>query len=192
MDPTLPFAQVCMICLLVRESEVHDALQVQKLYSSYLISYLMPENSYIQLLRATSLLQLLLAQMPELVDLRRLARNHTLSNLDRTADCGGTRSSILRRLARDLDHNDTRILGTTIVLSITEVAEPGFEGGGVVLADLFAVGLDGGFAANAGPFAGVVEEAEVDVRMGFEVVGFAGFGVGVEDEVDVVLLSRYQ
>ena len=75
--------------------------------------------------------------------------------------------------------------------AVAEVAEPGFEGGGVVGADFFAVGLDGGGAGDGGPFAGGGEEAEVDFRVGLEVVGFAGFGVGVEDVVDgVALLHR--
>lgn len=47
-----------------------------------------------------------------------------------------------------------------------------------------AVGGDGGFAGDGGPFAGGVEEGDVDVGIGFEVVCFAGFGVGVEEEVD--------
>jgi len=49
-----------------------------------------------------------------------------------------------------------------------------------------AVGDDVGFAGDGGPFAGVVEEAEVDVGVVFEVVGLAGFGVCVEDEIDAV------
>jgi len=72
------------------------------------------------------------------------------------------------------------------VLAVTEVADPGLEGWGVVLVDLLAIGLDGGFAGDGGPFAGVVEEAEVDFGVSVEVVGLAGFGVGVEDEVDAV------
>ena len=52
--------------------------------------------------------------------------------------------------------------------------------------DEATVGHDLGLAGDGGPFAGVVEEAEVDFGVGIEVVGLAGFGVGVEDEVDAV------
>lgn len=68
--------------------------------------------------------------------------------------------------------------------TVFQVAEPGFEGWRVVFADGLAVGDDGGFAANGGPFAGGVQEGNVDFGVGLQVVGFAGFGVGVEEEVE--------
>lgn len=74
------------------------------------------------------------------------------------------------------------------MLAVAEVAEPGFERGRVVLVDLFAVGLDFGGAGDRGPFAGAVDEADVYFGVLGEVVGLAGFGVGVEDEVDAVAL----
>jgi len=54
--------------------------------------------------------------------------------------------------------------------------------------DEATVGHDLGLAGDGGPFAGVVEEAEVDVGVGLEVVGLAGLRVGVEDEVDAITL----
>jgi hypothetical protein len=45
-----------------------------------------------------------------------------------------------------------------------------------------------GLSGNRGPFARVVEEAKVDVRVVLQVVCLAGLGVGMEDEVDAVTL----
>lgn len=70
--------------------------------------------------------------------------------------------------------------------AVTQIADPGFERGRVVFADGGAVGDDGGVAADGGPFPGAVEEGDVDGGVGVEVVGFAAFGVGVEEEVDAV------
>ena len=70
------------------------------------------------------------------------------------------------------------------MFAVAKIAEPGFEAGGVVFADHVTVGDDGGFARDRGPFASGVEEGDVDFGVGFEVVGFAGFGVGVEEEVN--------
>lgn len=70
------------------------------------------------------------------------------------------------------------------MLAVSQVTEPGFQTGAVVFADLFAVGGDGSLAADGGPFAAGVEEGDVDGGIGLEVVRFAGFGVGVEEEVD--------
>lgn len=67
------------------------------------------------------------------------------------------------------------------MLAVAQVADPRLQGRRVVLVDEIAVGDNVGLAGNGGPFAGVVEEAEVDVGVVLEVVGFAGFGVGVED-----------
>ena len=72
------------------------------------------------------------------------------------------------------------------MLSITEVADPRLQRGGVVLVDFFAVGDDGGGAGNRGPLAAAGEEANVDVGVVLEVVRLAGLGVGVEDQVDAV------
>lgn len=59
------------------------------------------------------------------------------------------------------------------MLAVAEIAEPGFEGGGVVFFDDAAVGYYGGGAGDGGPFAGGVEEGDVDVGVG----GDAGVGV---------------
>ena len=126
--------------------------------------------------------------MPKLVDLSSLASDNALGELHSAANGSAPADGVLRSLAGDLDEADARVLGTTVVLAITEVAEPGLEGRRVVLLDAGAVGLDGSGARDAGPLAGVVEEGEVDVGVLLEVVGLAGLGVGVEDEVDAVVL----
>ena len=68
--------------------------------------------------------------------------------------------------------------------AVTQVAKPSLQGCRVVFVDEFAVGRDGGGAGDGGPFAGGVEEGDVDGGVGGEIVSFAGFGVGVEEEVD--------
>lgn len=128
--------------------------------------------------------------MPQLVDLRSLASDNALGELNSAADSSAPADSVLCSLAGDLDQADARVLGTAVVLAVTEVAEPCLEGGGVVLLDAGAVGLDGSGAGDGGPLAGVVEEGKVDIGVLGEVVGLAGLGVGVEDEVDAVVLLR--
>jgi hypothetical protein len=136
------------------------------------------------------LLNLVRLNVPKLVDLGSIASDNALGELHSAANGSAPASSVLRSLAGNLDEADTGILGTTVVLSITEVAEPGLERRRVVLLDAGAIGLDGSGAGDAGPLAGVVEESEIDLRVLLEVVGLAGLGVGVEDEVDAVVLLR--
>lgn len=130
----------------------------------------------------------MLLNMPKLVDLRSLASNNALGELNSAADGSAPADGVLGSLGRNLDEADARVLGAAVVLAVAKVAEPGLEADGVVLLDAGAVGLDGGEARDAGPLAGVVEEGEVDVGVLGQVVGLAGLGVGVEDEVDAVVL----
>ena len=101
--------------------------------------------------------------MPKLVDLRSLASNNTLGELNSAANGRAPADGVLCSLAGDLNEANAGVLGATIVLAVTEVAEPGLEGRRVVLLDAGAVGLDGGGAGDAGPLAAVVEESKVDV-----------------------------
>jgi len=96
----------------------------------------------------------------------------------------------LRRDGIDLDDAHSWVVWATVVLSVAEVTDPCLERGRIVLVDEATVCHNLGLARDGGPFAGVVEEAEVDVGVGLEVVGLAGLGVGVEDEVDAVALLR--
>lgn len=74
------------------------------------------------------------------------------------------------------------------MLAVSKVSDPCLQSGRVILPHLLAVGLDGGFAGNGGPFAAAGKEGEIDVRVGFEVIGLAGFAVCVEEKVDPVTL----
>ena len=136
------------------------------------------------------MLDLLRLDVPKLVDLSSLASDNALGKLHSAANGSAPADGVLRSLAGDLDEADARVLGTAVVLAVTEVTEPGLEGGRVELLDTRAVGLDGSGAGDAGPLAGVVEESKVDLRVLLEVVSLAGLGVGVEDEVDAVVLLR--
>lgn len=66
------------------------------------------------------------------------------------------------------------------MFAILQVTKPRLQGRRVVFADHLTVSDNVGFAGDRGPFAGRVEEGDVDFWFGFEIIGFAGFGVGVE------------
>jgi hypothetical protein len=137
-----------------------------------------------------TLLNLLCLDVPKLVHLSSLAGDNALGELNCTTNGRAPGNSVLCGLAGDLDEADARVLRATVVLAVAEVTEPGLERGRVVLLDARAVGLDGSGAGDAGPLAGVVEESKVDLGVLLEIVGLAGLGVGVEDEVDAVVLLR--
>ena len=136
------------------------------------------------------MLNLVRLNVPKLVDLGSLASDNALGELHGATNGSAPAGGVLRSLASDLDEADTRILGTAVVLAVTKVAEPCLERRRVVLLNAGAVGLDGSGAGNAGPLARGVQESEVDLGVLLEVVGLAGLGVGVEDEVDAVVLLR--
>ena len=64
--------------------------------------------------------------------------------------------------------------------TILEIAQPGLEGRRIIFADRFTVRNDVGFATNACPFSGRVEESNIDFGVRFEIVSLARFGVCVE------------
>lgn len=72
--------------------------------------------------------------------------------------------------------------------AVTEVADPCLQCGRVVLPDNFAVRLYGSVAGDGCPLAGWSDEGDIDGRVRLEVVGLAGFGVGVEEELEAVAL----
>jgi hypothetical protein len=134
--------------------------------------------------RASPRLDLLLAELPQFVDLWRLARNNSLCHLHAPANSVLPHNSIGSSLGGNSNNADTRIIRSAIVLSITKVAQPGFQSRRVVFLDDGAIGDDLRGAGHGGPFAGGVEEGDVDVGVGRDVGGLARLGVGVEDEVD--------
>lgn len=155
-----------------------DAMSIQ-LHVAKLIP-----RSVNHLIRASPSRDLLLTNLPQLIDRRSLARNDTLRHLSCSADSILPHNSISSRHGLNSNNTDSRIVLGAIVLPVTEVTEPGFESGRVVFLDGGAVGDDGGFAGDGRPFAGAVEEGDVDVGVRVDIVGLAGFGVGVEDEVN--------
>ena len=115
---------------------------------------------------------------------RRVARDHTLDDLGATGHHTLAGHGIGGGLGVDLDDGDAGVFGPAVVLAVPEVADPGLEFAGVVFPHHVAVRDDGGFAGERGPLAGAVEEGDVDARVRVEVVRLAGFGVGVEEEVE--------
>lgn len=128
--------------------------------------------------------KLLLTQLPQLIHTRCPSRYHSLCDLYAPTNRTLSNYRIRRCLRRDLDDANSRIFRTAIVLSVAEIAEPRFEGGRVVLFDDRAVGDDVCLAGHGSPLTGAVEEGDVDVRIRVDVVGLAGFGVGVEDQIN--------
>lgn len=84
----------------------------------------------------------------------------------------------------DTDDPYTGIILITVMDSISQVPQPGPQVGAVVLLDEGSVYDNVGEAADRGPLAGGVQEADVDVRIVGEIVSLAGLGVGVEEEID--------
>jgi len=124
----------------------------------------------------------------QLVNLWCLTSDDTLGELGESTNRCPVADGVLRSGSGNLDDNDSWVVWTTVVLAVAEVTDPCLERWRVVLVHLLAVGLDLGVAGDRGPFAGWGEEADVDVWVGLEVVGLAGLGVGVEDDVDTVAL----
>lgn len=126
--------------------------------------------------------------MSELVDGRRLSRDDTLGDIDRASDGRLSARCVLNGLADDLDDDDAGVVGSAIVLAISEIAHPRLQRGRVILLYPLTVGLNGRFAGHGSPLAAGVEESEVDFGVGVEIVGLAGFRVGVEDKVNTIAL----
>jgi len=91
--------------------------------------------------------------MPQLVNIRRLTSRNTLRQLDKTANLCPLRHSVLCSADLDADDANARVLWATVVLAVTEVANPRLERWRVVLADDVAVCLDGGVAGDGRPLA---------------------------------------
>ena len=64
--------------------------------------------------------------------------------------------------------------------TIFEVAQPSFESGGVVFADHLTVCDNVGFATDACPLAGGIEERDIDFGIGFQIVRLARLCVGMK------------
>lgn len=131
-----------------------------------------------------TLLDLIRIQLPQLMYVRRIARHDALCDLNAARHGGAVGHGVRRGLGVDLDDADAWVVRAGVVLAVAEVADPGLQLARVVFADGVAVRDDGGFAGDGGPLARRVEEGDVDARVFVQVVGLAGFGVGVEEEVE--------
>ena len=138
------------------------------------------------------MLNLLLVNLPQFIHLRRTPRHRPLRNLKSSSQHRACCNRIRSRLRIHLNHANARVLGPTIVRAVFQVAEPGFQRRSVVFTDDFAIGDNFGFAGNGGPFAGGVEEGDVDFGIGLQVIGFAGFGVRVEKEINATAFLYFR
>lgn len=81
------------------------------------------------LLTTSIRLNLLLRNLPELIDGRRFPCNHSLRHVRRSAQRILPNNSISSCQRLDLDDTNSRVLWTTVVLAISEIAKPGLECG---------------------------------------------------------------
>ena len=130
------------------------------------------------------LANLTLTDLPQLAHGRRLPCHNTLHHLHSPADHSLARNLVCSSLGLDFDDANSWITLATVMCAVTKITEPGLQSRGIVFLDGGAVCEDAGLAGDGGPFASAVEEGDVDGAVGGDVVGFAGFGVGVEDQVD--------
>lgn len=131
-----------------------------------------------------TLLQLLLGKLPQLVDLRRCTGDSPFNNIRTPTQRCPSSNGICRCESLDFDDTNPWVFRSSIMLAVLQVAKPCFQGRRVVFADHLPVSDNVGFAGNRGPLAGGVEEGDVDLGFGLEVIGLAGFSVGVEQEIN--------
>jgi hypothetical protein len=76
------------------------------------------------LMLRSPLLELILADLPQLVDLRRFTRQSPLNHLhaprNKVTSCHGIRD----RLRLDLDHPNSWIFGAAVMLAISKITQP--------------------------------------------------------------------
>lgn len=134
--------------------------------------------------------QLVLVDLSQFLDLRRLPRQRPFNELDSPPDRSPDHGRVRHCLRHHLDDADPWVVGPAVVHPIFEIAQPALERGRIVFVDDVAVGDHGCYPGDGGPFARGIEEGNVDCRVRFEVVCFSGFGVGVEDVVDAAAFLR--
>jgi hypothetical protein len=108
------------------------------------------------------LLTLLLTDLPQLIDLWGVPRQRTLHHLYAPTHHIPPRGRIRNRLCLHLDDPNPRIIRPTVVFPIPEIPQPGLQSRAVVFLDGLAVGQDAGGAGDGCPFAGGIEERDVD------------------------------
>lgn len=75
------------------------------------------------------------------------------------------------------------------MLAISQIANPRLQRRRVEFLHRLAICEHAGLATDGRPFASTIDEGDVDVRIIVELIRLAGFGIGVEDEVDSVVLA---
>ena len=151
---------------------------------------------------------LLLGDLSHTVDVRNISGSHSLGHLDAPRNGVPVGDGIRGRDGRDLDNRNPGVwrtrsthcrdgyatarltFGASVMFAVAKIADPGFESGRVMLADRLTVVDDLGGAADGSPLTRWVQERDIDVRIGLQLVRLPRLGVGVEDEVDVVFLLR--
>lgn len=140
------------------------------------------------LMRRAPGLDLGLADLPQLVDGWHVTRQRALGDVGNPAKQVFSSDAVSDGERLDPDDADARVVLAAVVLSITQIAEPGLERRVVVLLDEGAVGDDLGQAADGCPLPGSVQEGNVDVGVLGELVCLVGLGVGVEEQIDTSIL----
>ena len=131
-----------------------------------------------------TLLQLFLTDLPQLVDLGRRTSDSPLDDIYASPQRSPRLNGICCSQSLDLDDTNPRVFWSSIMLAILQIAKPRFQGGRVVFADRLTVSDNVGFAGDACPCARIVEERNINFRVGSDIIGFTGLGIGVEKEVN--------
>jgi hypothetical protein len=143
-------------------------------------------------LRRPPRINFLFTDLPKFVDSWSITSDHALGHLNPSTHDVLSCDSICRRLGSDTNDTNARVFWASIMLSITKISQPNFEGWRVVLLDHKTVSDDLRSAGYRGPFARAVEERNIDVRIGLNIISLARLSVCVEDEVNAVFLSLGQ
>jgi len=130
------------------------------------------------------LVDFIFANLPQLSNSWHVTRHNTLHHLHSSSYHSISCNLVCSGLGLDSDDADSWVILATIMCAVTKIAEPGFQGRGVVFLDSGAVGDDACSAGDGSPLAGSVEECNVGSIVGGYIVSLARFGVGVEYEVD--------
>jgi hypothetical protein len=139
-------------------------------------------------LLALPLLDFCFSKLPQLVDLRWLARGYALRQFHKASKRGAVGNGVRSGAGLHANDTDARVLWTSIMLAVAEVTDPCLERRRVVFLDNATVCLDGSMARYGSPFSRVVDETDVDRRVCLKIVCLARFGVGVEEKIEAVAL----
>jgi hypothetical protein len=154
--------------------------------------WLRVQSHYFPLMAQPPLADFLFANLPQLSNSWHVTRRNTLHHLYGSSNHSLSCNLVCSGLSLHADDADSWIILATIMCAVTKIAEPGFQGRGVVSLDSGTVGDDAGFARDRSPLAGTVEERDVDSVVGGDVVSLARFGIGVKYEVDATrFLQEY-